>query len=186
MAAVLVGIAMFDPHPRAPWWLLAIGQFCLVAGSSILSPVAQPLTASPLADVANAIHLVGYPIVTLGFALLVIRRPLGASWSVLLDGGILTAGIALLVWVAFADPLLSQPGLSQPVRAIEIAFLLCDVAAVGVLACLLLGSEARTPAVGLFFLGMLAMLVAHGLTGSGSVWTSSWPVQFAYFAQYGL
>jgi PAS domain S-box-containing protein len=186
VGAVVVGIAMFDPRPRAPWWLLAIGQLCLVAGASILSPIAESLDAAPLAALANAVHLAGYPIVTLGFALLVVRRPLGASWSVLLDGGILTAAIALLVWVAFADPLLSQPGLSQPDRAIEIAFLLCDVAALGILSCLLLGSEARTPAVGLFFVGVLAMLVAHGLTGSESVWTTPWAIQAAHFAQYGL
>ncbi len=187
VAAVVVGVRVFDPRPRRPWWLLAAGQLCFAAGDVVAAILHVPLTASAFPSATEVLYLAAYPIVTLGFTLLVVRRPLGAGWSVLLDGGILTAGLALLVWVFFADPILRDPGLRPVERSVEIAFLLCDIALIGVVSCLLLGSETGTPSIRLFVLSVLAMLIGDGLTGSnGTAFASATPAMIAYFAQYGL
>ena len=185
-AAVLLGLQLFDPRPRRPWLLLALGQFCFAAGdiAAFLSRTPHEITTFP--SVPGCLYLAAYPIVTLGFAMLVVRRPLGAGWAVLLDGGIMTVGIALLVWVAFADPILADHTLTRLDRSMEIVFLLCDIALIGAVSCLLLGSERQTMAIRLFVLSIVAMLIGDGLTGPGTIAASSPWALLAYFAQYGL
>jgi PAS domain S-box-containing protein len=186
VAAVIVGVLLFDPRPRHPWWLLAAGQFCFAAGDVVAALTNTPLSAASFPSVPEFLYLAAYPAVTLGFAMLVVRRPLGAGWAVLLDGGILTAGIALVVWVFVADPIMASHTLTQMGRSVEIVFLLCDIALIGVVSCLMLGSETSTPAIRLFVISVVAMLIGDGLTAPGAV-SASTPIAFvALFAQYGL
>jgi PAS domain S-box-containing protein len=184
--AVVVGVFLFDPRPQRPWWLLAGGQLCFALADVVAGTMRSPLSATTFPSIPEFLYLAAYPIVTLGFAFLVVRRPLGAGWAVLLDGGVLTAGLALLVWVAFADPILVSTNLRYLDRTVEVVFLLCDIALIGVVSCLLLGSEARTPAIRLFVLSVLAMLVGDGLTGPGTVSANSPLAMLLLFAQYGL
>jgi len=186
VGAVVVGVLLFDPRPRRPWWLLACGQLSFALADVVAATMHSPLGATTFPSVPEFLYLAAYPVVTLGFALLVVRRPLGAGWAVLLDGGILTAGLALLVWVAFADPILISTQLKYLDRTVEVVFLLCDIALIGVVSCLLLGSEARTPAIRLFVLSVLAMLIGDGLTGPGTVSANSPLALLLLFAQYGL
>jgi PAS domain S-box-containing protein len=186
VAAVVAGTVLFNPRPRWPWLLLAAGQLCFALGdtSAVLTGAIRDATAFP--SIPEFLYLAAYPTVTLGFTLLVVRRPLGASWAVLLDGGILTAGVGLLVWVAVADPILASRTLSALDRTVEIAFLLCDIALVGVVFCLLLGSETRTTSLRLFVLSVVAMLVGDGLMSPGTIWANSPLAAAMLFAQYGL
>ena len=186
VAAIVVGVVVFDPRPRHPWVLLAIGQLCFALGDWARALSASPLNASAFPSIPEFLYLAAYPIVTLGFTLLVVRRPLGAGWVVILDGGILTAGIALFVWVAFADPILTSHVLSRLDRTVETVFLLCDIALIGVVSCLLLGSETKTPAIRLFVLSVVAMLVGDGIAGPGSVSAGSPLALLILCAQYGL
>ena len=183
---IVVGVLLFDPRPRRPWLVLAAGQMCFALGDFVAGVMRSPLGATTFPSVPEFLYLAAYPIVTLGFALLVVRRPLGAGWAVLLDGGILTAGLALLVWVAFADPILASTHLKYLDRTVEIVFLLCDIALIGVVSCLLLGSDARTTSIRLFVLSVMAMLIGDGLTGPGTVSANSPLAMFFLFAQYGL
>ena len=184
--AIVVGVLLYDPRPQRPWWVLAGGQTCFALADLVAVAMRSPLGATTFPSIPEFLYLAAYPIVTLGFALLVVRRPLGAGWAVLLDGGILTAGLALLVWVAFADPILVSANLKYLDRTVEIVFLLCDIALIGVVSCLLLGSEARTTSIRLFVLSVLAMLIGDGLTGPGTVSANSPVAAFFLFAQYGL
>jgi PAS domain S-box-containing protein len=186
VAAVVLGVYVFDPRPRHPWWLLAAGQLCFALGDVVAAIGHSPLDATSFPSAPEFLYLAAYPIVTLGFALLVVRRPLGAGWAVLLDGGILTAGVALLVWVAFADPIRSASNLTELDRTVETVFLMCDIALIGVVSCLLLGSETRSPAIQLFVLSVVAMLIGDGLTGPGTISANSPLALLVLFAQYGL
>jgi PAS domain S-box-containing protein len=186
VAAVIAGVYLFDPRPRRPWWLLAAGQLCFALGDLAAVINHLPLTATAFPSVPAFLYLAAYPIVTLGFTLLVVRRPLGAGWAVLLDGGILTAGLALVVWVAFADPILVAPGLSRLDRYVEIVFLLCDIALIGVVSCLLLGSQSGTMAIRLFVFSVMAMLIGDGLTAANTASASPVVALIAYSGQYGL
>ena len=54
------------------------------------------------------------------------------------------------------------------------------------MSCLLLGSDARTPAIRLFVFSVLALLVGDGLSGPGAASANSTPALLAHFAHYGL
>jgi len=186
VAAVVIGVDLFDPHPRWPWLMLAAGQLCFALGdaTAILSHSTQSAASFP--SIPEFLYLAAYPVVTLGFTLLVVRRPLGAGWAVLLDGGLLTAGIALLVWVVVADPIIANHTITRLDATVQTVFLLCDIALIGVVTCLLLGSETRTPAIRLFVLSVVAVLVGDALTGPGTVSGNSPVALLILFAQYGL
>ena len=173
--AVAVGIYLHDPEPRGPWLLLAAGQLFFAMGDLAGDSVYHALGTAPYPGVADLFYLIAYPIITLGFARLVLRRNPGPGFGVLLDGGILTVGLVLVVWVAFADPLLSATSLSPLGRATSIVYLVADTALVGVVACLVLDSDAGTPAMRLFAGSVVALLVADGFqvrdrAGSSSRW----------------
>jgi PAS domain S-box-containing protein len=184
--AVAVGIHLHDPEPRGPWLLLAAGQLFFAMGDLAGDSVYHALGTAPYPGVADLFYLIAYPIITLGFARLVLRRNPGPGFGVLLDGGILTVGLVLVVWVAFADPLLSATSLSPLGRATSIVYLVADTALVGVVACLVLDSDAGTPAMRLFAASVVALLVADGFSGSGSGWLKLPLADTAYFAQYAL
>jgi PAS domain S-box-containing protein len=185
VAAVLVGVWIHRPKPALPWYLLAAGQLCFVIGDLIAGTLVRVGRTPAVASPADIFYLAGYPILTLGFALLVARRPLGATWSVLLDGGILAVGLALVAWIAFVDPLIDNPAVSQLQRTLDVAYIIADVATIGLVACLLIGSNTGTVAFRVFMLSVLAMLIGDGLASPGRVsWDTAATV--AYFGQYML
>ncbi len=184
--AVAAGIYLHDPQPRFPWWLLAGGQLLFALGDMASASVSRSPTVAPFPGLADLFYLVGYPVVTLGFARLVMRRNPGPGFGVLLDGGILMVGLGLVAWVAFADPLFSQAGLPPLGRAVAVVYLVADIALVGVVACLVLDSEAGTPAMRLFAGSVVALLIADGLAASGTGWLQTQLSEAAYFCQYAL
>ena len=186
VAAVIAAIEMYQPRPVRPWWLLAAGQLCFAVGDLAAVIGNAPVHAAAFPSASQVLYLAGYPIVTLAFTLLVVRRPLGAGWAVLLDGGILTAGIALLAWVVFGNPIITSETLSRVDRAVQISFLLCDIALVGVVACLLLGSETGTASIRLFVVSVVALLVGDGLQQAGGPWSGSMWATASIVIHYGL
>ena len=184
--AVAAGIYLHDPVPHSPWWLLAAGQLFFTLGDMASMPVTQPLSVGPFPSSADLFYLIGYPLVTLGFARLVLRRNTGPGFGVFLDGAILTIALGLVAWVAFADPLFTRASLSELGRAVAIVYLVADVALIGVVACLVLDSDAGTPALRLFAVSVVALLIADGLAASGPGWLQSQVSQAAYFVQYAF
>jgi PAS domain S-box-containing protein len=183
-AAVGVGIWLHKPQPRLPWLLLAGGQFVFALGDlANRSVIPAPIpTGAP--GPADLLYLIAYPIVTFGFALLVVRRSNVSGFGVLLDGGILTVGLALIAWVAFADPIFGNRALTELDRAVQIAYLVADIALIGVVACLLLDTDYGTPAIRLFTASVAALLIADGIASpTGFAHTMS---DAFYYGQYAL
>ena len=175
--AVVVGIWLHDPQPRAPWLLLAAGQLCFTLGN-VSAALGGVFTGT-----ADTFYLVAYPVVTLGFAKLVLRRPAGPGFGVLLDVGIVTVGIALVSWVSFADPLFAMPNLGPMAQALSVVYLIADLALVSTVACLVLDPGSVTPALRIFALSVAAMLVGDGLSSAALGWHTGPLSQLAYLAQ---
>jgi len=192
-AAIVLAIDAYRPQPELPWWLLAAGQLAFAAGDITALVGGIPIHGGGFPALGQVLYLAAYPTVTLGFTLLVVRRPLGAGWALLLDGGILTAGIAVVAWVAFGDPILAS-GLGRLDQTVQVSYLLCDLALVGVVACLLLGSEASTASIRFFVVSVVALLIGDGLARAAGPsaleatqpWrTSGWPL-LAAVVHYGF
>jgi PAS domain S-box-containing protein len=162
VVAVVVGVWLYDPQPRSPWLLLALGQLCFAVGDLINMSPTPGVATQPTA--ADPFYLAAYPILTLGFAKLILRRPAGPDFGVLLDVGIVTVGLALVAWVCFADPLLGYPGMRPLTQAVTVVYLIADIALFSTVVCLVLDSDTSSPALMLFLASVIAMLIGDGIS----------------------
>ena len=88
VVAVGAGIWLYDPRPRSPWLLLAAGQLCFALGDVANRSIGQSRHLRARSRrAANIFYLAAYPIMTLGFAQLVLRRRSGPGFGVMLDVG---------------------------------------------------------------------------------------------------
>jgi PAS domain S-box-containing protein len=184
--ATVAGIWIHRPSPASPWWILAAGQLLFVLGELVGSSAGHAAVDPPLPFYASLAFLAGYPLLTLGFGLLVVQRNPGPGYSMVLDGGILTVGLGLVAWLVFADPLYSMPGLTPLDRAVDTVYLAGDIALIGVIACLVLDAGAGATSIRLFTASLAALLIADGLTASNYGGTLDGAGQVAYVAQYAL
>ncbi|MCL6738342.1 aminotransferase class I/II-fold pyridoxal phosphate-dependent enzyme [Streptomyces neyagawaensis] len=190
-AAILTGAHIHRPAHRWPWWMLAAGLLALSAGDTYYNAQEAYFRAPhPFPSLADACHLAVYPLLAAGLFGLVRYRWVDRDLPSLLDALIITAGLALPVWVYLVRPPDRLEGLSWQQRAISIAYPLGDVLLLAMLARLL----APTPlpggnrAVQLLVLGTVTLLgldIAYGilqLNGArraGTLLDSGWIVLYA-------
>ncbi|MEU1852523.1 EAL domain-containing protein [Streptomyces sp. NPDC019990] len=170
VVAVLTGVHVHRPAHRWPWWVLAAGLAALAVGhthpgvqEAYFHPHPSP---SPL--LAYAGPLCAYLLLTAGLFGLVRYRRVGRDLSSLLDALIITAGLALPLWVYLVQPLARLEGLTWQQRAIGVASPLGEVLVLAMLVRLFApgpgpGSDR---AVHLLVLGtgtLLCFGVTHGI-----------------------
>ncbi|GAA2761711.1 hypothetical protein GCM10010103_07520 [Streptomyces paradoxus] len=195
VAAVLVGVRVHRPAHRWPWLVLAAGLLACAAGDTYYNAQEAYFSASnPFPSLADACYLLAYPLFAVGLSGLVHYRWAGRDLPNLLDALVITAGLALPVWVYLVQPLARLEGPSWPQRAISIAYPLGDVLVLALLVRLLTrGPEpGRNRAVQLLVLGALTLLgfdIAHGILQLNGTWQagtlldSGWIV---FYTAWGL
>ncbi len=194
-AAVLVGVRVNRPACRWPWWVLAAALLFFAAGDTYYNVMEAYFSASnPFPSPADACYLLTYPLFTAGLLGLVRNRMAGRDVPGLLDALIITAGLALPVWVFLVQPLTRVDGLTWQQRVTSIAYPLGDILVLALLVRLLtLGSAPRrNRALHLLVLGTLTLLcfdIAYGvlqLNGNwqtGTVLDSGWVF---FYTAWGL
>ncbi|MGN9758418.1 putative bifunctional diguanylate cyclase/phosphodiesterase [Streptomyces sp. SD31] len=194
-AAVLTGVHIHRPAHRWPWWVLATGLLAFAAGDAYYNAQEAYFDASnPFPSPADACYLAVYPLFAMGLFGLVRYRWVDHDLPSLLDALIITAGLALPVWVYLVQPLARLEGLTWEQRAISIAYPLGDILVLALLMRLLAPSpvSGSNPAVQLLVVGTLTLLcfdIAYGilqLNGSwqtGTLWDSGWIV---FYTAWGL
>ncbi|GAA4059025.1 EAL domain-containing protein [Streptomyces shaanxiensis] len=194
-AAVLTGVHIHRPAHRWPWWVLAAGLLAFAAGDTYYNVQEAYFAASnPFPSPADACYLAVYPLFAAGLFGLVRYRWVGHDLPSLLDALIITAGLALPVWVSLVQPLARLEGLTWEQRAISIAYPLGDILVLALLARLLTPSPGSGPnhAVQLLVLGTLTLLcfdIAYGILQLNSTWQtgtlldSGWIV---FYTAWGL
>ncbi|CAL9612329.1 aminotransferase class I/II-fold pyridoxal phosphate-dependent enzyme [Streptomyces sp. enrichment culture] len=195
VAAVVVGIRVNRPARTWPWWALAGGLLTFVAGDTYYNVMEEYFDASnPFPSPADALYLTTYPLFAVGLSGLIRYRCPDRDLPSLLDALIVTAGLALPVWVFLVQPLTEVQGLSWQQRAISIAYPLGDVLVLALLARLLspapLSSADRS--IRLLVIGTLALLVfdiGYGILQLRAMWQvgtlldAGWIV---FYAAWGL
>ncbi|MFI6851139.1 putative bifunctional diguanylate cyclase/phosphodiesterase [Streptomyces sp. NPDC050416] len=193
--AVLVGVRVHRPAHRWPWLVLAAGLLAFAAGDTYYNAQEAYFSASnPFPSPADACYLLGYPLFALGLSGLARYRWAGRDLPGLLDAVVITAGLALPVWVYLVQPLARLEGLSWPQRAISIAYPLGDVLVLALLVRLLTRGPGLGPsrAVQLLVLGTLTLLcsdIAYGVLRLNGTWQagtlldSGWIV---FYTAWGL
>jgi diguanylate cyclase (GGDEF)-like protein/PAS domain S-box-containing protein len=194
-AAVLTGVHVHRPAHRWPWWVISAGLLAFTAGDTYYNVLETYFHASnPFPSPADAYYLAMYPLLTAGLFGLVRYRWVDRDLPSLLDALIITAGLALPVWIYLAQPLARLDGLTWQQRAISVAYPLGDVLVLAILVRLLApGPLSRfNRASQLLVLGTLMLLcvdIAYGILQLNETWRvgtlldSGWIV---FYTAWGL
>ncbi|MFI2414463.1 aminotransferase class I/II-fold pyridoxal phosphate-dependent enzyme [Streptomyces sp. NPDC018947] len=193
--AVVTGTRVNRPAHPWPWWFLAGGLVAFIAGDTYYNVQETYFQASnPFPSPADACYLVTYPLFAVGLWGLARYRRSGPDLPSVLDALILTAGLALPVWVYLVRPLTEVEGLTWEQRAISIAYPLGDVLVLALLARLLSPGQVDGPSrsVQLLVLGTVTLLgfdIAYGILQLNATWQagtlldSGWIV---FYTAWGL
>jgi signal transduction histidine kinase len=144
VVAIVAGVSANRPRSRAPWYLLAAGQACFVIGDLLWDVLAHVLNTSPFPSVADVLYLAGYPLMAAGLALLVRERDPHGDHASLIDALMVTAGLAIVVWVFWIDRYAGDATLSRPAIVMSIAYPVMDLLLIGFLARLTLTPGPRS------------------------------------------
>ncbi|MCH0565957.1 EAL domain-containing protein [Streptomyces sp. MUM 136J] len=175
-AAVVTGVVVHRPAHRWPWLALAAGLLAFSAGDTYYNVQEQYFQASnPFPSPADACYLAVYPLFAAGLFGLVRHRWADRDVPSLLDALIITAGLALPVWVYLVHPLATQDGLTWQQRVISVAYPLGDVLVLALLIRLLAPSpgSGRNRAVQLLVLGTVTLLcfdITYGILQLNGTW----------------
>ena len=115
VVAILVGIRRHRPGHALPWELLAAGSALFWLGDLYTYSYPHLLGAEvPFPSLGDGLYVLMYPVMMAGLLMLVRRRNGGSDRSGMIDGLILTVGLALPSWIALMAPYLHQDDLSTP------------------------------------------------------------------------
>jgi diguanylate cyclase (GGDEF)-like protein/PAS domain S-box-containing protein len=186
--AILAGVWLHRPARRRSWLLLAAGQTAFTVGDMIFYVNDMLLHHElPLPSVADGFYLASYPFLILGLLLLLRARTPGRDWAGLLDGLMITVGVAMLSWVFLIDPYVDDGTLPLAELLTSVAYPLADVLMLAVVARMWVGRGRRNAAFYLLTVGTVALLVAdtlYGLIQLNGTWQLASPVDVAWLAFY--
>jgi signal transduction histidine kinase len=186
--AILVGVVLYRPRRRAPWLLVAAGQFMWILGDGVWDYYDIVLHRSvPYPSWPDAFYLAGYPLVAAGLVLFVRHRTPGRDRASVVDAGIITTGLGLLVWTYLAAPYARDVSSTVASRIVSVAYPLVDVLLIAVLVRLVVAPGAREKSQYLL-LGFLtstlisdviySFLVLFGTYKTGDLIDSGWLVAY--------
>jgi diguanylate cyclase (GGDEF)-like protein/PAS domain S-box-containing protein len=189
-ASILTGVHVNRPAHRWPWLVLAAGLLALAAGDTYDNVQGQYFRASgPFPSPADACHLAVYPLLAVGLFGLVRYRWADRDLPSLLDALIITAGLALPVWVYLVQPLTVLEGLTWGQRAIRIAYPLGDVLVLAMLVRLLVPGpvSGRERSLQLLALGTVTLLgsdISHEILQLDGSWEAGTVLDFGWIVFY--
>jgi signal transduction histidine kinase len=161
--AIAGGVYLNKPDYRLPWFLFAIGNLFFAVADIIFNIIVNP----PVPSVADAFYLAGYPIVTCGLVLLIVRAGGHHRLAAIDEAAIVTIAFALFQWVWIMDAINDGPG-SVLERAVTEAYPGMDVLLLAGLAGFFVTAAWRTPAFVLLVLSLTSLLVADDVYGAQS------------------
>lgn len=158
--AIGVGIRRHRPVRTLPWWLMAAGLLTWSVGDLVYTWYERFTAEPPFPSVADAFYLAAYPLLAMGFALLIRGLRSGRDHDGLVDSAIFTVALGLLSWVFLMRPTLADDTATVLEQAIGLAYPLGDILLLGVLVRLVTSPGARTPAFVLLAVAGGLMLAA--------------------------
>jgi diguanylate cyclase (GGDEF)-like protein/PAS domain S-box-containing protein len=157
--AIVVGIKVHKPRATAAWWLFALGQFLFFCGDLYTYSYPRLFGADvPFPSFGDALYITVYPALMAGLILLARRRNRGGDGASVIDGAILTVGIALLSWVFLIAPYIHLSGMTVLAKAVSMAYPLGDVLLLAAAIRLSIDAGKRRPAFYLLASSILCLL----------------------------
>jgi signal transduction histidine kinase len=186
--AIAAGVALNKPDYPLPWLLFAGGNMLFAVADVIFNQLVSP----PVPSIADWFYLAGYPLLTLGLLLLLMRAGGRHRLAAIAEAGIVTAAFALFQWVWIIDGIVDGPG-SLGNRVVTAAYPAMDVILVAGLAGFFVSAAWRTPAFVLLISSALAVLASDDAYGvapsaykSGSLVDLGWLLSYVLWAAAAL
>ena len=157
--AIVAGVRRYKPLAATAWLLLAAGSLLFWLGDLYTYSYPKLFGADvPFPSLGDGFYLLMYPVMMAGLVMLVRRRNVGGDRSSLIDGLILTVGLALPSWVALIAPYLHADDLGVVGKIVSVAYPVGDVILLGAAVRLALDAGRREVA---FYLlsGSIALLL---------------------------
>lgn len=155
VVAIIAGVRLHRPSGSWIWLVVLGGQLSYAAANFIgyLIPEATGRTI-PFPSPADPLYLTGCA--TLAAALFVMnhRRSGSSARSILLDGGIICAGLGVLSWTFLMAPYAKETGPALLPRALPLSFPLADLVVICAAITLLLSGGSRRPSFWLLVLSL--------------------------------
>jgi diguanylate cyclase (GGDEF)-like protein/PAS domain S-box-containing protein len=190
--AVALGVSRYRPRRPWPWIALAVGLLAFAAGDTTYNVLTTVLGQDqPFPSAADVVYLgLFFPLIAAGLLGLARSGAASRDRASLLDAIAVTLSLGLLFWLFLIDPRV-YADTSVLDRAISVAYPLCDILLLAVIARLVTAVR-WSPAVVLLALGGLGLLVAdvlYGLSQLEGGWAIGGPVDLGwifFYAFFGL
>jgi diguanylate cyclase (GGDEF)-like protein len=157
---ILAGVRLHRPQRPGMWYWFAAGQITWVVGDVIYEVYLYVLHQQPYPSLADAFYLSAYPMLAVGFMLLVRGRGRRRDVTGLLDASIVATGLGLVFWLFVLRPIAADAASSSLERMISTAYPAADALLLAMLARLVTRAGRRTASVRLLGAAALLMLVA--------------------------
>lgn len=163
VVAIVVGVRRHDPSHRRGWYLMAAGNAAWVLGDGTYSWFEHGQLVAPFPSVADAAYLTAYPMLAGGLLILVRSRGTDGGLAAVLDGAILTVGLALASWVFLIEPTWARGDDTVVNRVIAVAYPIGDVLLFAVLMRLVTARRNASTSSVLLAGSFLAMIITDSL-----------------------
>jgi signal transduction histidine kinase len=174
--AVLLGTWIHHPSLRLPWYLFGAGLFAFTAGDVIFNLYSQVWDRDPpVPSVADVFYLAGYPFLTAGLVLLVLRLRSEERRAGRIDAALLIVAFALFQWIFVMDDLVRDSG-SVAEKVVGLSYPVMDVVLLMGLVFLALTPAWRTLSYRYLTASIVLLLIADEVYGlaPGNYANASW------------
>jgi diguanylate cyclase (GGDEF)-like protein/PAS domain S-box-containing protein len=186
--AIVVGVQRNRPAVRGPWYLLAAGVATFATGDNLYSFRSYVLHDDiGFPSYVDLVYLAMYPLLIAGLVWMVRERSDGRDRASVIDAGIITVSVGLVIWVFLIAPYVRFADLGVLERLTSIAYPLGDVALLAIAVRLAVGRGRRPPAFWLLSGSIVALLGADALYGYlnlAGTWHEHNPVDAGWIVFY--
>lgn len=182
-AGIVAGVRLHRPAQALPWYLMASGLLIWSIADTVGAIDSDLFGYEGFPTPADAIYLIGYPVVGLGL-LLLNRQRSRTGLAGRLDSAILIVALGMLTWVLLAQPTLATMDVSTAAAVVSVAYPVADVVLVAILVRLVPTPWGRTPSFWLLVAAVVVLLLADVLAAAlGQLtWASSDPIEGVWMA----
>ncbi len=163
--AVVVAARIHRPATQLPWYLFGAGLLSFSLGDVLFNLYDQVWNREPpVPSVADAFYLAGYPFLTIGLLLLVLRLRSQERRVGLIDAALLTVAFGLCQWIFLMEDLV-RGSASASEKIVALSYPAMDVVLLAALVFLALTPAWRTVAYRYLTASILLLLVADEIYG---------------------
>ncbi|MEX1262758.1 MAG: EAL domain-containing protein [Actinomycetota bacterium] len=186
---ILVAVRLHKPERRAPWLLIAAGQFLFIAGDvvsynyelfNLVFPQLFPLdfAFNPAGDVpfpgpADLMYLSVYPCLIAGVIMLIHARNPGRDRASLLDSSMVAIGVGTITWVLLIAPYLDIADLDLKIKLTAMAYPVMDLLLAAAAIRLAVGAGRRPVAFYLLTGSIVALFATDAIYAWFGLYTES-------------